>query len=118
CIELVRDGVADLAHQTTPKGTIMLVVASAALVVNGLSAWLLHGAMHVHLHSHHHAPERHDAHDHDHDHDHEHEHEHGHASDAHGEGSDESEGHPAPEHAHHLNIRGAWLHLLGDALGS
>lgn len=108
CIELVRDGIADLAHQTTPKGTIMLVVASAALVVNGLSAWLLHGAMHVHLHSHDHAHDHdHDRHGHDeHEHDHEH---HAHAED---------EGHEAPKHAHHLNIRGAWLHLLGDALGS
>jgi cation diffusion facilitator family transporter len=77
----------------------MLIVASAALVVNGLSAWLLHGAMHVHLHA---------GHDHDHSGD----------AHAHAHGADESEGHPAPKHAHHLNLRGAWLHLLGDALGS
>jgi cation diffusion facilitator family transporter len=65
--------------------------------VNGLSAWVLHGAMHMHGHGGH-------AH-HDHDHGHSHEDE------------DEGEGH---EHGHgaHLNLRGAWLHLLGDALGS
>lgn len=66
----------------------MLAVAAAALVVNGVSAWLLHGAMHTHDHGSHAG------------------HDHGHAHAA-----------PGP-HAQHLNLRGAWLHLLGDALGS
>jgi cation diffusion facilitator family transporter len=71
----------------------MLVVAAVALVVNGISAWLLHGALH----------------DHDHDHGHAHGHGHDHAAEA-----------KAPKKAggHTLNLRGAWLHLLGDALGS
>jgi cation diffusion facilitator family transporter len=41
----------------------------------------------------------------------------GHSHAKHAE-ADEDEGHHAAAHAHHLNLRGAWLHLLGDALGS
>jgi cobalt-zinc-cadmium efflux system protein len=74
--ELAGDATGHLADPRTPRSGIMLAVASAALVVNGLSAWLLHGAMH-----------------------HGHDHVHGHG-------------------AHHLNLRGVWLHLIGDALGS
>jgi cation diffusion facilitator family transporter len=93
--ELVRDAVEHLQHPTTPKSGLMLIVATGALVVNGISAWVLHGAMHVgHGHGH--------GHDHDHDHGHE---------------RDEGEGHPHG-HGPHLNLRGAWLHLIGDALGS
>jgi cation diffusion facilitator family transporter len=74
-------------------------VACGALVVNGFSAWILHGAMHVHGgHSH--------GHGHDHGHDHHHHHH-----------DDEGEGHAHTQGAH-LNLRGAWLHLIGDALGS
>lgn len=76
-IEIIHDALEHLAAPQTPKTGIMLAVSSAALCVNGLSAWILHGAMH-----------------------HGHSHGHGHA------------------HGHHLNMRGAWLHLLGDALGS
>ena len=83
--EIVREGVAELGGTGHPRPGIMLIVAAAALVVNGLSAWLLHGALHDHGHGHDHA---HDA--------------------------------EAPKklHGHALNLRGAWLHLLGDALGS
>jgi cation diffusion facilitator family transporter len=82
-IEIVRDAVGHLMHQgSPPKENLMLAVAAAALVVNGASAWLLHGAMHQHDHS--------DGHGHSH----------------------------AHKHGHQLNLRGAWLHLLGDALGS
>jgi cobalt-zinc-cadmium efflux system protein len=96
-IELVRDSLEHLAHPNMPRPGIMLMVALAALVVNGFSAWVLHGAMHGHAgHSHGPAPA---AHDHD-------------------EDDDDDEGHHAAAHAHHLNLRGAWLHLLGDALGS
>lgn len=105
-VELVRDGIEHLRaeHTTTPRSELMLIVATAALVVNGLNAWLLHGAMHGgHGHAHHgHAHHGH-AHDHSHDgelHDHDHT--------AHGK----------VEHGNQLNMRGAWLHLLGDALGS
>jgi cobalt-zinc-cadmium efflux system protein len=98
-IELVRDSMQHLADPTMPRSNIMLIVATAALVVNGFSAWILHGAMHGHA-GHSHAG-------------------HSHASaPALAAAADDDEGHHADAHAHHLNLRGAWLHLLGDALGS
>lgn len=133
CIELVRDAIEDLGSHRMPKSGLMLIVASAALVVNGLSAWLLHGVMglhghghgHDHGHSHGHAHGKHDhahrdcGHDHDHaGHDHaHHDHGHDHAHHDHADGDEDEGEHPAA-HAHHLNLRGAWLHLMGDALGS
>lgn len=157
-IELVRDAAEHIASPTTPKSGLMLTVATAALVVNGLNAWLLHGAMghhhghsHGHGHGHGHDHDRasgsdaehdhgHDGHDHGHDHtghaghdhaghDHaDHAHDHDHADHAHGHaksaprasGSSKELAHHEHEHdhGHHLNLRGAWLHLLGDALGS
>lgn len=94
-IEIVRDAVEHLKSPETPKSGLMLIIATAALCVNGLSAWLLHGAMHGgHAHGHAHGGHGHDHHAHD----------------------DHDDGHHP--HAHHLNMRGAWLHLLGDALGS
>jgi cation diffusion facilitator family transporter len=83
--EIVREGIAELRGAGEPRATIMLVVAGAALVVNGISAWLIHGALHGHAHDH------------------------GHAGAA---------GAAGKQHGHALNLRGAWLHLLGDALGS
>ncbi len=97
-IDLVHDSLEHVAHPTMPRPGLMLLVALAALAVNGFSAWVLHGAMHGHSHaghSHAHAEHSHEPHE-----------------------PDEDEGHHAPAHAHHLNLRGAWLHLLGDALGS
>ncbi len=90
-VEIVREGIAELSGTGHPRPGIMLIVAAAALVVNGISAWLLHGALH--------------------DHDHGHDHGHAHAP---------TKGTDAPKklHGHALNLRGAWLHLLGDALGS
>ncbi|MDB4944742.1 MAG: Cobalt-zinc-cadmium resistance protein CzcD [Labilithrix sp.] len=114
-IEIVRDSLEHLAHPNMPRPGIMLAVAAAALVVNGFSAWLLHGAMHVpgaHGHAHGaHAGHDHAGHDHA-GHDHA---GHDHAGHDH---EDEVEGRHAEAHAAHLNLRGAWLHLLGDALGS
>ena len=73
-----------------------LLVAVIGLVVNLLSAWLLHGADDGHGHSH------------EHDHDHEpharHDHSHGDAVHAHG--------------GHDLNLRAAYVHVLADALTS
>ena len=97
-IELVRDALEHIAHPSTPRPGIMLIVATAALVVNGFSAWILHGAMHGHAGHAHGGP--------------------AHAAHAHGPGDDDDEGHHAAAHAAHLNLRGAWLHLMGDALGS
>jgi len=91
-IEIVRRAIEALRFQEAPESGIMLVVAAFALVVNGLSAWLLHGAHGDHHHHHH-------EHEHGHGHDHEHDdHDHG--------------------KGHDLNVRGAKLHLLGDTLGS
>jgi cation diffusion facilitator family transporter len=106
-IELIRDSMEHMANPTMPKSGLMLIVASSALVVNAFSAWVLHGAMHGHAgHGHAHA---HAGHSHGHDHA-----KHADAAAA----DDDDEGHHAAAHAHHLNLRGAWLHLLGDALGS
>jgi cation diffusion facilitator family transporter len=98
-----------------PKAGIMLLVAVLAMVVNGASAWMLHDALGHRGHDHeghgreaddreghegqdyeHHDRE---AHDHDHDHDHDR------------AAQPRSRGHA-------LNLRGAWLHLLGDTLGA
>jgi len=80
-----------------------LWVAVIGLVINLLSAWLLHGAHgdegHDHGHAHAHAHAHHD--DHAHDDGHGHDHAHGHA-------------HPA----HDLNLRAAYVHVLADAFTS
>ena len=74
-----------------------LVVAVVGLVVNLLSAWLLHGAQHG----------GHDHHGHGHDHGHDHHHDHDHHGHAH-----------APAPGHDLNLRAAYIHVLADALTS
>lgn len=109
-IEIVRDSLEHVANPNMPKSGLMLIVATAALVVNGFSAWVLHGAMHGHA-GHSHAGHSHAGHSHA-------GHSHGPAAKSAGEDPDDDEGHHAAAHAHHLNLRGAWLHLLGDALGS
>jgi cation diffusion facilitator family transporter len=117
-VELVRDAIEHLGTSTMPRSGVMLIVATAALVVNGINAWLLHGAM-GHGHGHHHHGHGHHGHGHsghqhshsEHSHsEHEHEHEHGHEEDR--------ELALERERGRQLNLRGAWLHLLGDALGS
>ena len=82
-VEIVKDGVEALrGNPAPPAAGLMLVVAIAALAVNGISAWMLHDVM---------------GHDH---------HGHAHAHDS-----------PAGK-GHHLNLKGARLHLVGDTLGS
>jgi cobalt-zinc-cadmium efflux system protein len=104
---LVTNAIDDLRTGATPDADIMLWVAICAVVINGASAWLIHGAidpMHQHGHGvlHVHVPAPH--------------------------GSDEDD-HPCeqghvyvPGHelheGHALNLRGAFLHLAGDAMGS
>ena len=91
-----------------------LVVAAVGLLVNLLSAWMLHGAEHAehaehagHGHDdgdangHHHGH----GHAHGHEHPHEHPHEHAHRAAARGHGAD-------------LNLRAAYAHVLADALTS
>jgi len=100
---IVFEGVEALHGQASPRAGIMLAVALMALVVNGLSAWLLHDAI-GHAHPHAHDPDNPDDHDHD---DHHHDHDHGPAASR-----------PGKAQGHALNLRGAWLHLMGDALGA
>jgi cation diffusion facilitator family transporter len=155
---LVWEAIVDLAGQSEgPHADRMLYVAAGALVVNGISAWLIHGAIgagdhgdaHTHGgHAHGHAPGR-AAHDERrgqrpvaavrvHEDEHVHVHEDVHGRHDHGENARTHHVHvlaPADEPcaaydhhhiAHHthrgrghaLNLRGAWLHLFGDALGS
>jgi cobalt-zinc-cadmium efflux system protein len=87
---IVIEAVGALNGRAPPRAGIMLAVAVMALLVNGLSAFLLHDVIkHPHAHGHDpDNPEDQDAHTH-HD-----------------------------GHGHALNLRGAWLHLLGDALGA
>jgi cobalt-zinc-cadmium efflux system protein len=94
---IVVEGIEALGGQTPPRATVMLVVAVMAIFVNGLSAWLLHDSM---GHGHAHDPDNPDDHD-----DHEH--------------RVDPAGPPAEHkaHGHALNLRGAWLHLMGDTLG-
>ncbi|MET0293203.1 MAG: CDF family Co(II)/Ni(II) efflux transporter DmeF [Steroidobacteraceae bacterium] len=72
-------------------------IAVLGLVVNLISAALLHDS-HGHVHDH-----DHDDHGHEHDHDHEHEHEHEHADNG---------------RHHDTNLRAAYLHVIADALTS
>jgi|GEM_PF-68483 len=125
-VDLVHDGLAHLAEPTMPRSGLMLAVASGALVVNAFSAWLLHGAMHSHghdrAHEHGHNPKPAHAsdHHHDHDHDHDQDHDHGSCATPHPDSVEGAfgEGPHVPVHGHHLSVRGAWLHLMGDAMGS
>ncbi len=120
--EIVHDGMSHLASGDRPRGGIMLVVAIMALVVNGISAWLLHGAIghDHHGHDHHgHDHHGHDHHGHDHHgHDHHGHDHHGHDHQGHSHAPAPAEGKKKRTKGHHLNLRGAWLHLMGDTLGS
>lgn len=90
---IVFEGMEALRSHTPPKAGIMLLVAAMGLAVNGVSTWLLQGVLH-HGHSH-------GGHSHA-----------GHSHEGHSHG-----GHSNPN-GHALNLRGAWLHLLGDTLGA
>ena len=138
-IYIVREGIEGLSapHHEASFG-LTAGVSVAALCVNGISAWLLHrGIEEGSHHHHHHAPAprkvapaspKPDPSPHDHS-------EHAHGSHDHGAHDHESHDHGAHDHGahdheahahgeddevadHSLNLRGAWLHVLGDALGS
>lgn len=122
---IVIEGVEGLHAGHEPIPAIMMSVSIVALLINGASAYLLHGAMgHDHTPARRHADATRGAaphcdHDHHHDHGahhhaeisappHAHDHAHVHA-------------HAHAKHAqsdHSLNLRGALLHLAGDALGA
>jgi cobalt-zinc-cadmium efflux system protein len=120
---LVWEAIADLWREHAgPEPNRMLYVAAGGLVVNGVSAWLIHGAIGG-------GGEARDARQVEalekvgvHEHVHQHEHE-GKARDAREEPCEDFDHRHIAHHAHHghghvLNLRGAWLHLFGDALGS
>ncbi len=97
-IEIVHSAFESLGTDAVPNARIMLPVSTVALFVNGFCAWLLHGAMgHGHGHGQGHGQ--------------------GHGHEGHGHGH-EGHGHGHDGHGHDLNLRGVWLHLMGDALGS
>ena len=85
---LIFESTVRLINPQEVRAEYMIVVALIALAANGVSAYLLSRMGMGHHHHHHH--------------DHEHDHAHGH------------------HHHHHedLNIRSAYLHMLGDALVS
>jgi cation diffusion facilitator family transporter len=115
---LVWEAIDDLLEEHGgPHADRMLYVAAGGLVVNGVSAWLIHGAIGAGA-----AAGEGGHHDHDHDHDHDHE-----VRDSGRETREapceDYDHHHITHHAHHghghvLNLRGAWLHLFGDAIGS
>ncbi|MGA2448375.1 MAG: cation diffusion facilitator family transporter [Polyangiaceae bacterium] len=93
---ILFEGMSALRDRHPPHAGLMLAVAIAALVVNGTSAWLLHGA----LFSEHRGG--------------------GHSRARADRPAGASTGNPANVAlaGHSLNLRGAWLHALGDALGA
>jgi cation diffusion facilitator family transporter len=93
-----------------------IAIAIAGLIVNLVSAWILRdGHHHGHEHRHRHAPQP----VHRHSRDHAHAHEEGH-EDRHGHEADHRHepGRPQPVAQHDHNLRGAYLHVVADALTS
>lgn len=91
-----------------PAVGLMAAVGAAALVVNATSALLLHRGI---GHGHHHHGHGHDHHGHAHAHDDRCAHDH------HATNTAPSPSQPPRAHDHSLNLRGAWLHVMGDLLG-
>lgn len=114
---VVIQAIEDLSKGAGPRADRMLYIAAVGLVVNGVAAWLIHGAIGAHAGR---DPSGHraagpTAHGENHD-----GHEHAHAEEPCANLSHEHIAQQARRrgHGHALNLRGAWLHLFGDALGS
>jgi cobalt-zinc-cadmium efflux system protein len=103
---LVAEAALNLSRDGGPRADRMLLIGVIGLIVNGIAAWLIHGAIGAkpgaepanarersQLQATGEAPCQ--------DYDHRHIAHHAHRG-----------------HGHVLNLRGAWLHLFGDALGS
>ncbi len=126
-IAIAAESALRLWHAEPVAAQTALIVAVIGLVVNLVSAWLLHGSQ-AHGDANRHGHGAHAGHDAGHAHGHAH-HVHGHRH-AHGHGHDHghSRAHvssvAAPAHAARnasgadLNLRGAYLHVLADALTS
>ena len=93
-IFMVIESVDRLIHPVEIHFSEAILVGCFGLVVNVVSAWMLHGA-HGHGHGHSHGHDH--SHDHSHDHDHDHDHDHG----------------VGWAQAHHPDISGAWSIELG-----
>jgi cation diffusion facilitator family transporter len=121
---IIVEGVEALGGHTSPKAGVMLFMAVLAIVVNGLSAWLLHDVVgHAHVRDHAHGHDTHGDHAQDHAHAGSHDHEPSPLGGRTRSGDDPPHNHAASPprrkaHGHALNLRGAWLHLAGDALGA
>ncbi len=98
-VGIVVESIARLWKAEPIDAQAALIVAVSGLVVNVVSAWLLHGAQ--------------GGHGHDHSHDHSHHHPHGHGHDQHHDHRD----HRA-RGGEDLNLRAAYAHVLADALTS
>lgn len=93
---MVTESTSRILNPVTIAFDQALIVAAIGLVVNGVSAWVLASTPHGH----------------DHAHGHEHHHDDHHDEPAH------SHSHEASHHGHDHNLRGAYLHVLADALTS
>lgn len=113
---VLAESVARLASPATIRFDEAIGVAVIGLVVNLVSAFILkehhgHGHGHTHGHGHGHGSGREAGLEHDHDHDHGH----AEAGDAHGHGGGVSR--RGQQHRDH-NLRGAYLHVMADAITS
>ncbi|GKT26675.1 Cation efflux protein like protein [Aduncisulcus paluster] len=111
---------------------LVVAVAIVGLLINLVGLCMFHDHHghshghdhgHSHGHSHDHHEHDHDHHEHDHDHhehcDHDHDHDHDHHDHEHGHGHDHEHGESKQsKHGGSLAIRGVFLHVLGDCLGS
>lgn len=95
-VYMVVESIDRLLHPVEIHFNEAIIVACVGLVVNIVSALMLHGAHSHHGHSHGHGH----SHNHDHDHDDDHDHDHGH------------------KHHHDLNLRAAYVHVIADAVTS
>ncbi|GAC1577210.1 MAG: hypothetical protein NVS3B20_25500 [Polyangiales bacterium] len=92
--EIIHEGIEALSSKVVPRTGIMLAVSAAALVVHGMNATLLHRDLHGHSlegQSHHSSPHIHAL---------------------------PTGRAVSPNVTTRLSVRGAWLHVMGDALGA
>jgi zinc transporter 2 len=122
---LIWEAVDRIRNPTPVDGELMLIIAVIGFVVNSIMAYVLHGSGHGHSHGgdgghvHSHgnfvvnstASINDDHHDHDHNHDHDHDHAHSPLLDKSNESHDHGHAHG---HEENINIRAAFIHVLGD----
>ncbi|CAK8685194.1 unnamed protein product [Clavelina lepadiformis] len=106
CFSIVMDAIQRLVViEPIDQPLLVIIVGSVGLLINLIGLVLFHGHSHGHDHSH----------DHGHDHSHGHQHNHDHKSND----SDNGDVEKVKQHGDsQLNMKGVFLHVLGDALGS